>query len=153
MDHSAITVGTRVLRPEVVQAHYARDEQGYWRVERYHDGHAARQYLPRPPAGVTCYASDDDYLSWHAFTVPGRSSAAGLVCMLLAVLAAPAAWIALSGSVPSVRLMAGAVLAAGLLAQAWVEQLAVRDPAALRRLVWFSITYFALTHHRHHRHR
>lgn len=153
MDHSAITLGTRILRPEVVQAHYALDEHGYWRVERYRDGRTGRQHLPRPPAGVTCYTSDDDYLTWDTFTVPGRPVAAGVLCVLLAVLAAPAAWIALPGSVPLVRVLTGTVLAVLLLAQAGVEHLAVRDPAAVRRLTWISITYLAVTHHRHTRHR
>lgn len=153
MDDSAITFGTRLLRPEVVQAHYARDEHGYWRVERYRDGHAARQLLPRPPVGVTCYTSGDGYRTWSAFTVPGRPAAAVVLCAALAVLAGPAAWFALSGSVPAVRALAGAALTVLLLAQACIEQLAVRDPAAARRLTWISLTCLALTHHSRSRHR
>ena len=150
MDCSAITTGTRILRPEVAKAHYARDEHGrYWRVERYRDGTTACSPLPRPPVGVTCFTSDDGGHTWSTFTVPGRLPAAQLLCLILAAVAIPAAWIALPGSVSLVRAAAGAGLAALALAQAGIEQLAVRDPAAARRLTWISITYLAITHHRH----
>jgi hypothetical protein len=158
MNGSAITIETRLARPEVQDACYAYDQGAYWLVEYHRNGTYHRQLLPVPPVGAICYASDDGFAHWRTFRVqpvPGVHSvtAALVLWILTAVFALPAAFLLLPGSVPVVQLTAGGAVAALATLAARLEYRSLRDPATVRRIAAASALYLAATHHRHAHHR
>lgn len=142
MSGSAMTLTTRLLRPEVVDAWYAYDRGAYWRVEIDRHGRPSSQLLPRPPAGKTCRRSTDNFATWSTFTVPAPAAARKhIVFLLVALVWTIGAVLLLSGSVPIVRLavaVAGVVL---LLLHGLTRRIADRDPAAGRRLAALIAVY------------
>jgi hypothetical protein len=149
MNGSAISIETRLARPEVAQARYAYDQGAYWIVERHRNGSLHRRQLPEPPVGALCYRSDDDFLTWETFIVPGAAVTPALMLYLLVAIAAiPLAIVLTPGSVPLVSLLIGAGVAALAAFGARLEHLRRRDPATVNRIAVASALYLA-AHHRH----
>lgn len=158
MNGSAISIETRLVRPEVAQACYAYDQGVYWIVECHRSGSTHRRPLPAPPVGAVCYRSNDDFLTWETFTVPATSAASVIspvlaLYLLAAIAAIPATLAFTPGSVPQVSLLIGAAIAALAALGARLEYRRRRDPATVNRIAVDSALYLAATHHRRTHHR
>lgn len=146
---NALSIETRIIRPEVVDACYAYDG-AYWRIERHRDGSSHRHLLDRPPAGALVYVSYDDFATWRTFTVPaGRPAPAVVLCILIAIAAIPVTVALLPGSAPQVAVLIGAAISALAALQARIEYRRHLDPATICRLAAGSALYLAATHRRH----
>jgi len=151
---NAISIETRIIRPEVVHTRYALHNGVYWLVEWHRDGNCYWRRLPTPPVGTICHISNDGFLSTQTFIVPGKPHASPtmVLCLLVAALAVPMAFILMRGSVPLVAGLTGLAVAGLALLQARIEHLRRRDPATVARLAAGSALYLAATHHRHTHH-
>lgn len=146
---NVMNIETRIIRPEVVHSCFAYRDGAYWLVEWHRNGNCYWQPLPAPPVGKICFSSPTS-----TFIVPGKPQASPtmVLCLLVAVLAVPVAFVLMQGSVPLVAGLTGLAVAGLALLQARIEHLRRRDPATVARLAAGSALYLAATHHRHTHH-